>query len=112
MIDILSVENMRKSDAWTIANRVPGRELMRRAGQCIFESVDWQGPVAIVCGSGNNAGDGYVLAGLLHDAGIDCWLVPLGEKCSEDGRFFLDRCLSSGVPLRPWTGPEIGRAHV
>ena len=50
MIEILSVENMRKSDAWTIANRIPGRELMLRAGQRIFESVDWQGPVAIVCG--------------------------------------------------------------
>ena len=106
MIEILSVENMRKSDAWTIANRTPGKELMLRAGQRIFESVDWQGPVAIVCGSGNNAGDGFVLAELLRNAGIPCRLVLLGEKCSEDGRFYLDRCVSAGVPVLPWAGPE------
>ena len=106
MVEILSVENMRKSDAWTIANRVPGRELMRRAGQRIFESVDWQGPVAVVCGSGNNAGDGYVLAELLWGAGVECRLVRLAEKCSEDGRFYLDRCIAAGVPVRPWASPD------
>ena len=106
MIEILSVENMRKSDAWTIANRTPGKELMLRAGQRIFESVDWQGPVAIVCGSGNNAGDGFVLADLLRNAGIPCRLVLLGEKCSEEGRFYLNRCVSAGVPVLPWAGPE------
>ena len=106
MIDLLSVENMRKSDVWTIANRVSGRELMHRAGQRIFESVSWQAPVAIVCGSGNNAGDGYVLAELLHASGIACWLVLLGDRFSGDGRFYYDRCVAAGVPVRAWTGPQ------
>ena len=62
MIPVLSVENMRKSDAAAIAGGVPGRELMRRAAQAIFDSVDWKAPVAILCGGGNNGGDGYALA--------------------------------------------------
>ena len=52
MIRVLSVENMRKSDARTIENGVPGRELMYRAGRGVFEAVRWKPPVAVVCGSG------------------------------------------------------------
>lgn len=62
MKDILSVENMRNSDAATIAGGVAQSELMRRAGRAIYESVDWKSPVAIICGKGNNGGDGYELA--------------------------------------------------
>ena len=57
MIDILSVENMRLSDAHTIEREVPGKELMMRAAKGIYDSVDWKAPVGMVCGSGNNAGD-------------------------------------------------------
>ena len=66
MIPVLSVRNMRESDAATIASGTPGAELMRRAGEGLLHAADWQGPVAIVCGTGNNAGDGYALALLLH----------------------------------------------
>ena len=48
MIRILSVDNMRRSDARTIANGTPGRELMFRAGKGIFDRVDWKPPGAIV----------------------------------------------------------------
>ncbi|MBQ6319500.1 MAG: hypothetical protein IJI23_06965, partial [Lachnospiraceae bacterium] len=58
MIDIFSVDNMRKSDAATIAAGTPGTELMMRAARGVFGAVPWKAPVAIVCGSGNNAGDG------------------------------------------------------
>ena len=81
---------MRKSDAHTIATSVSGRELMMRAGRAIFENVEWKPPVAIVCGTGNNAGDGYVLAKLLIDAGIPCTVILLEEKFSPDGRYYFD----------------------
>ncbi len=102
MIRILSVENMRKSDAATIAAGTPGRELMLRAGRAIFDSVNWKPPVAILCGSGNNAGDGYVIAKLLHDAGIACDLILLSEKFSEDGAYYFNLCKETGIPSRPW----------
>ena len=82
MIPILSVEAMRKSDALTIAEGTPGRELMLRAGKAVFELTDWKPPVAVLCGSGNNAGDGYVIARLLHDAGTACEVILLSDRYS------------------------------
>ena len=102
MIRILSVDNMRRSDARTIANGTPGRELMFRAGKGIFDRVDWKPPVAIVCGSGNNAGDGFVIAKLLHDAGIACEIILLSEKTSEDGAYYLSLCRAAGIPVLSW----------
>ena len=93
MKDILSVETMRRSDAATISGGISGKELMYRAGKALYESVEWKAPVGIVCGVGNNAGDGYVLADLLAKAGTECFLILLEDRFSEDGRYYYDRCL-------------------
>ena len=102
MIPILSVKAMRESDARTIAGGTPGRELMFRAGKAVFERVDWKPPVAVICGSGNNAGDGYVIASLLQEAGIPCEVILLFDRYSEDGAFYLTECREAGVPVRMW----------
>ncbi|MBO5271118.1 MAG: NAD(P)H-hydrate dehydratase, partial [Clostridia bacterium] len=99
MIDVISVKAMRDSDEKTIAGGVPGRELMYRAGLGIFHAVSWKGRVAIVCGSGNNGGDGYVLASLLFDAGIDCTLFTLSDKRSADGAYYAEICEEKGIPF-------------
>lgn len=91
---------MRASDKWTIENLVPSRELMARAGKAIFDSFEWKAPVGIICGKGNNAGDGFVVAGLLADQGIDCEIVLLYEDSfSDDGRYFYDICARKGVRM-------------
>lgn len=100
MIEVLSVENMKKSDAATILGGIPGRELMLRAGMAVYNSVDWKAPVAVVCGVGNNGGDGYVIAGLLKDNGIECTLVLTEERFSEDGKYYFDKCQEKGIPYR------------
>ena len=98
----VSTEVMRASDRWTIENLVPSRVLMERAGRAIFEQVDWKGPVGIICGKGNNAGDGFVVASLLKDKGIECEIVMLFEDAfSEDGRYFYDKCIEKGIPAVP-----------
>jgi len=104
MIQILSVDNMRKSDALTISSGTPGKELMLRAARGIFESVMWKPPVAIVCGSGNNAGDGYALALLLKEQNINCSLFLLSEKFSGDGKFYFDKCVDKNIPRFPCDG--------
>ena len=108
MIDVLSVDNMRKSDAHTIASGVPGRKLMARAGHAIFEAADWKPPVAVLCGSGNNAGDGYVVAELLRNHGIPADLILLSDRFSSDGKYYYDRCRAAGIPALPWhTGLDL-----
>lgn len=99
MIRVLSVDNMRKSDAHTIATKTPSKELMFLAGKSIYDNVTWKPPVAIVCGSGNNAGDGYVVTQLLHDNGIDCSIFMLSSRTSQDGRYYLEGCNERSVPV-------------
>ena len=65
----VSTEVMRESDKWTIEHLVSSKELMERAGKAIFEQGKWEAPVGIICGKGNNAGDGYVVAMMLQEAG-------------------------------------------
>ncbi len=103
MIKVLSVENMRKSDAHTIETKTSSRDLMFCAGKAVFDSVNnkglWKEPVAIVCGSGNNAGDGYVLAQFLFDSNIDCTIFRLSQKASIDGAFYLNECIEKGIKV-------------
>jgi len=98
MKEILSVENMRQSDAHTIATEVPSLELMYRAGKAVADSVEWRAPVGIVCGVGNNAGDGYVIALELNKRGIECTILLLEERFSPDGRFYFDKCAEESIP--------------
>ena len=106
MIRILDVASMRESDAATIAAGTPGRELMERAGEGIFRAAEWQAPVAIVCGKGNNAGDGYVLAVKLAEAGIDCELLLQDGSFSPDGEYWFQKSREKGVPARLWADTE------
>jgi hydroxyethylthiazole kinase-like uncharacterized protein yjeF len=68
-------EQMRATDEWAIGERgVPSLELMERAGEGLARVVSQHGPagrVAVVCGKGNNGGDGFVAARLLRQAGRD-----------------------------------------
>ena len=99
MIDCISVENMRRSDAWTIANFVPSLELMHRAAFGVYLAHDWAGPVAIVAGSGNNGGDGFALACILREKGVDCTVFTLSPRLSEDSRFYAEKAAAAGVPV-------------
>ena len=64
---IYSTRQIRDLDAYAIRELgVPGYALMKRAGEASLRMLRTRWPMAhrivIVCGSGNNAGDGYVLA--------------------------------------------------
>ena len=100
MATCVSTEVMRESDRWTIENLVSSKELMERAGKAIFSQVSWKAPVGIICGKGNNAGDGFVVASLLKDNGIECEIVLLFEDSfSEDGKYFFEKCIEKGIPV-------------
>ena len=102
---IISVEMMRKSDAYTIANFVPGKELMYRAANGVYESYkEWTGKrIAIVVGGGNNGGDGYALAGILAKNGIKSTVIRVSEKMSEDGKYYCDIAEKLSVEMISFT---------
>ena len=101
MIDCISVENMRQSDAYTIVNFVPSLELMHRAAYGVYQSVNWHGKIAIVTGSGNNGGDGFALACILKERSFDCRVYTVGRRLSDDSRYYAEKAESLGVAITP-----------
>lgn len=95
----VTVEQMRRSDAYTIEHLVPSRELMYRAAMGVFNSYDgWRdGKTAILAGGGNNGGDGYALAGILKKEGIDPVIIRVSDKMSDDGRYYSGLASELGV---------------
>ncbi|WP_369408834.1 NAD(P)H-hydrate dehydratase [endosymbiont of Lamellibrachia barhami] len=63
---------------------IPGADLMERAGSRIFQLLQASWPAArhitVVCGSGNNGGDGFVVARLARQAGLEVLLLQLGDS--------------------------------
>ena len=106
MTEVYSAALMKESDAYTVEHKIPARELMLRAGKRIFEKINKKGPVAVVCGSGNNAGDGFVIASLFHGAGEDVTVYLLSDKTSKVGEYYLNECREKGVRTVPFdAGP-------
>lgn len=103
MLDCICVETMRLSDAETIAQYVPSLELMQRAAMGVFRTASWYGRVAIVAGSGNNGGDGYALARILHQNGVECAVFSLGSKLSHDSAHYARLAREEGVPIEPFS---------
>ena len=102
MIDCISVENMRQSDAYTIANLVPSLELMYRAAYGVYLAADWTGRTAIVVGSGNNGGDGFALAWILKEKGFDCTVFTVSHRLSADSAYYAEKAAAAGVAAAPF----------
>jgi NAD(P)H-hydrate epimerase len=97
LIPLPDAETMRAVDRWAIEERgVPSLELMERAGAGVARAVVRtapEGPVTVVCGKGNNGGDGFVAARLLRELGREVTVVGVSrpEELSGDARETLDR---------------------
>ncbi len=83
-IKLYRAAQVRELDRIAIQERgIPGFELMSRAGAVVFQQIEKQWPearsVAVFCGSGNNAGDGYIIAGLALAAGLNVCVYAVSE---------------------------------
>ncbi len=82
---------------------IPGIELMRRAGQAVFNTLVKQWPnarqVLVICGAGNNAGDGYVIARLAHEHKLNVTVVSLvsPDKLKNDALIAANEYLELGL---------------
>lgn len=98
---LLTVEAMRRVDAAAIAGGTPGLVLMRNAGAAVAERARAHlgsgGRVLVLCGPGNNGGDGFEAARLLAEAGFEAVLHLLGEREALTG--------DAAAAAAAWTGP-------
>jgi ADP-dependent NAD(P)H-hydrate dehydratase / NAD(P)H-hydrate epimerase len=96
---------------------IAGYTLMERAGQAAFDTLRrrWPGAqrLGVLCGPGNNGGDGYVIARLARAAGLAVWLVEAadpGRLKGDAARARADWTAAGGEPLTAgaaWPGADV-----
>ena len=93
---------------------IPGFELMSRAGAAAFRALRSYWPdvrrLAVLCGTGNNGGDGFVLARLAREAGMDVALYQVGDADRVAGDALQARQLAeqAGITPQPWRQQSLG----
>jgi len=108
---------MRQIDREAIEKRgIPSEQLMENAGRGIAERIlagvlpsPKTSSATVLCGKGNNGGDGFVVARYLHKAGVDVVTYFLGPltKLSRDAKLNFDRVAGMGLELIEVTSADI-----
>ena len=94
---VFTEDQMKAADGYAIRTMgIPGVTLMGSAAQGIAETIHEMSPGArravMVCGSGNNGGDGLALAGILALQGADVSVVLASARAlSEDAAYYFNR---------------------
>jgi NAD(P)H-hydrate epimerase len=118
-IALYSTAQVRALDAHAIDElRIPGYALMKRAGEAALRYLRTRYPVAhrivIVCGSGNNGGDGYVLARFAQAAGLTVSVLSAAEPevLRGDARQAWADFRASGGTVRAFAAGHLGAGEV
>src|SRR5690242_4901344 len=93
----LDAEEMRATDRWAIEEKgVPSLALMETAGRAVADAAAetaGSSRATVICGKGNNGGDGLVAARALRQLGfeVEALLLAPGDQLSDDARANLER---------------------
>jgi NAD(P)H-hydrate epimerase len=103
---LLSVRQMGDADRLTVAAGTPARTLMESAGKAVASEIErrWPArPVTVLCGPGNNGGDGFVAARLLAEAGWPVRIALLGARShlAGEARHHAEQWSGTVEPLTP-----------
>ena len=104
---LLTVAEMVQAEHLTMQAGTPGHVLMARAGRAVADAIlaRWAGrSVVVLCGPGNNGGDGLVIAACLRDAGWPVRVALLSDRSAFKGDALIQAHLwdpASCVPLHP-----------
>ena len=89
---------------------MPARVLMQSAGESAWRCLQERWPqarsVSVYCGSGNNGGDGYVLARLAHQAGLRVSLVYRQEPGTALAAEMKSLAIESGISCQPFAAEQ------
>jgi ADP-dependent NAD(P)H-hydrate dehydratase / NAD(P)H-hydrate epimerase len=105
---ILTAAQMREADRYTIEEiGIPSLVLMENAGRQVVAALEaayepqLEGRIAVLCGRGNNGGDGFVVARTLLQRGVDCSVFVIGALADVrgDARLNLDILGRLGVTV-------------
>ena len=100
--EVLSIAQMARADAAAIAAGIAGIELMENAGAAVTEAILARYPplpVSVLCGPGNNGGDGFVVARRLARAGWPVRVALLGRRERLRG--------DAAIAARGWSGAVV-----
>lgn len=105
---LYTAEQTRALDACAINDfDIPGFTLMSRAATAVFKVIQERWPtlnnMAVMCGKGNNGGDGFLVACLAHKAGIKVTLYHVGEleALTGDAQLACEQARREGVEMQP-----------
>lgn len=128
--ELLTTEEMGRADALAVESGVAGRTLMENAGRAVADAICARFgacETVVLCGPGNNGGDGFVVARILEERGwpvtvalfgarealkgdaagaASLWTgrtVPLSEACTRDAGLVVDALFGAGL-TRPLDG--------
>lgn len=98
MLELLTPVQMALADGAAINGGTPGITLMENAGAAVVDVFNEEFPdaskILVICGTGNNGGDGFIAARMLRDQSKDVSVFIFGDasRISGDAKLAFDRC--------------------
>jgi len=108
LIPVVTAQEMRKIDEETIRDFIPGPKLMENAGSGVAAEIvrnfklKKRASVVVICGKGNNGGDGFVVSRILKRKGysVKTYLLGKVDEVKGDAAVHLEKCRRSGTRIK------------